>query len=387
MEKLYTTNGSLMNKCLRLMTRWPHGWLRPRHTVLLILLVAVTAFRTIPRLGYAYTLYIYPHIARPLSVSSGLLTFAIGDLFIATSILWVVLYPIYAIVCKKRKKSATILRVAEYLLWVYVWFYAAWGINYSQPDIFRRIGMKHADVSDARFRKFAYSYADSLNSAYAECMNKTPLMLTHPADRSSEIAIYRYKLRTMRQIICGYNTMHGMGVHRPFVREAYPKTMVFSRLASAAGVTGSMEPFFSEFTINADVQPHEYPATCAHEFAHFLGIANEGEANFYAYAVCTSSADAAMRFGGYYSILFHMLANVHAILGEKEYTTYLRHIRPEIVALARHDRQYWLSRHSSIIDATQNFLYNLYLRGNNVEGGMRSYSGVVAIIMAWEAHR
>ena len=52
------------------------------------------------------------------------------------------------------------------------------------------------------------------------------------------------------------------------------------------GVTGSMGPFFCEFTLNGDLLPANYPATYAHELAHLLGITSEAEANFYAYQVC-----------------------------------------------------------------------------------------------------
>lgn len=388
MTKQNTTNGKHMYRHFTHRAERLAGRLRLRHIVLAAMLVAVTAFRTIPGFGYKYTTCIYSHIAKIMSINSGQFAFAIGDLFIAASVVWIVLYPIYSTVCKKRRISASLLRVGEFLLWVYVWFYAAWGINYSQPNIFVRMGMKPVKVSDGKFRNFALCYADSLNSTYKECEGRIPHAYSTADDRQNEVAIYEYRQKAITQIQYGYRQLNdSMGINRPFTRYARPKTMVFSRLASAAGVTGSMGPFFSEFTINADVLPHDYPATCAHEYAHFLGIANEGEANFYSYVVCTSSADPALRFSGYYSILFHMLANVRDILGEKEYAKYLARIRPEIVSLARRDRQYWLSRHSRMIDSTQNFFYNLYLKGNNVEGGMKSYSGVVAIIMAWEARR
>ena len=90
--------------------------------------------------------------------------------------------------------------------------------------------------------------------------------------------------------------------------------MLFTPLSSMSGVTGSMGPFFCEFTLNGDIRPHDYPAIYAHEFAHLLGIANEGEANFYSYIVCTASSDKAVKFSGYYHIFFHVLRNVFDIL-------------------------------------------------------------------------
>lgn len=106
----------------------------------------------------------HPHLSRhrhPSLAHLRILPFAVGDIFIALSIAWVILYPIYEIRLRKKRVFG---RVAEYLLWVYAWFYIAWGLNYSQPNIYYRIGMKPVEVSKAKFKKFAYQYADSLNA-------------------------------------------------------------------------------------------------------------------------------------------------------------------------------------------------------------------------------
>lgn len=83
--------------------------------------------------------------------------------------------------------------------------------------------------------------------------------------------------------------------------------MLFTPFISMVGVTGSMGPFFCEFTLNGDLLPVNYPATYAHELAHLLGITSEAEANFYAYQVCTRSEAMGIRFSGYFSILGHVL--------------------------------------------------------------------------------
>ena len=349
-----------------------------RHRLLLVALTAVTLAKLIPNLGIAYTRAFYPTWASTVAPISRAIPFAIGDVFITASVCWVIAYPIYNLWRKKQSKRKTFLRVAEYLAWVYVWFYMAWGLNYSQPNIYRRMNIQPVEVSAQAFRSFAYQYADSLNATFGSNVKRA----------ENELPMRK---KVQDNILTGYVALgrnaERMGINRPFCRYAPAKTMLFSRLSSMAGVTGSMAPFFTEFTLNADLQPHEYPATFAHEYAHFLGIANEGEANFYSYIVCTASTDRTVRFSGYYHILFHMLANVRQLLGEREYMTYLRRIRPEIVSLARHDQRYWLSRRSETIDSAQNFIYNIYLKGNRVEGGMKSYSGVIGIIMAWEASR
>ena len=366
-----------------------------RHWVLLALLLLVTLVKMIPLWGFIYTTRIYPIIGTLLSPISGFFPFAVGDIFIALNIAWVIFYPIYEIGLRKKlarryfflaakkgsypKKKVVFGRVAEYLLWVYAWFYIAWGLNYSQPNIYDRIGMKPVEVSEAKFKAFAYQYADSLNAlSIASDIAGSSIF-------SDSIVDDGLKNRVRDAVLKEYNKIgYKEGINAPFNQHPHAKTMVFTPLSSMSGVTGSMGPFFCEFTLNGDILPHDYPATYAHEFAHFLGVANEGEANFYSYIVCTASADKQVRFSGYYHIFFHVLNNVFDILGEKEGERFLKHIRPEIIQLAKSDRRYWLDKRCKALDATQDFIFELYLKGNHVAEGRKSYSGVIGLILAWE---
>ena len=365
-----------------------------RHWLLLVLLLLVTLVKMIPLWGFIYTTRIYPIIGTLLSPISGFFPFAVGDIFIALSIAWVIFYPIYEIGLRKKlarryfflaakkgcypKKKVVFGRVAEYLLWVYAWFYIAWGLNYSQPNIYDRTGMKPVEVSEAKFKAFAYQYADSLNALSISSD------IAGSSIFSDSIADDGLKNRVRDAILKEYNKIgYKEGINAPFNQHPHAKTMVFTPISSMSGVTGSMGPFFCEFTLNGDILPHDYPATYAHEFAHFLGVANEGEANFYSYIVCTASADKQVRFSGYYHIFFHVLNNVFDILGEKEGERFLKYIRPETIQLAKSDRHYWLSKRCKALDAAQDFIFDFYLKGNHVAEGRKSYSGVIGLILAW----
>ena len=379
--------------------------LKWRHWLLLVLLSLITLTKLIPLWGFIYTTRIYPIIGSLLSPISGLFPFALGDLFIALSIVWVIFYPIYEIKWRKQlakrffflaakrgcypKKKVVFGRVAEYLLWVYAWFYIAWGLNYSQPNIYCRTGMKPVEVSEAKFREFAYRYADSINylSEERRVKSEETAFDDHRESQFNGMVDDGLKNRVRDTVLKGYNEIGAKeGINAPFNQHPHAKTMLFTPLSSMSGVTGSMGPFFCEFTLNGDIRPHDYPAIYAHEFAHLLGIANEGEANFYSYIVCTASSDKAVKFSGYYHIFFHVLRNVFDILGEKEGEKFLKYIRPEIIQLAKSDRNYWLSKRCKVLDAVQDFIFDLYLRGNHVAEGRKSYSGVVGLILAWESH-
>ena len=376
MKKLYRLDAWHQLLALRFKSlKWRHG-------VLIALLILVTLTKMIPLWGFIYTTRIYPVIGTLLSPISGFFPFAVGDIFIALSIAWVILYPIYEIRLRKKRVFG---RVAEYLLWVYAWFYIAWGLNYSQPNIYYRIGMKPVEVSKAKFKKFAYQYADSLNALSNASLSNASLSNARKSISPDSIVNDALKNRVRDAVLKEYNKIgYREGINRPFNQHPHAKTMVFTPLSSMSGVTGSMGPFFCEFTLNGDILAHDYPATYAHEFAHFLGVANEGEANFYSYIVCTASADKQVRFSGYYHIFFHVLNNVYDILGEKEGERFLKHIHPEIIQRARNDRHYWLSKRCKALDAAQDFIFELYLKGNHVAEGRKSYSGVIGLILAWE---
>ena len=360
--------------------------LKWRHWVLIVLLLLITLTKMIPTWSIIYSFFVYPLIGMVLSHLSGWIPFAVGDLFIALSIAWIILYPIYHLCLRKTlirkgivgkekkvrflKKRVVFGRVAEYLLWVYAWFYLAWGLNYSQPNIFYRLRMMPAQVSKQTLKDFADRYVDSLNYLSAFSVSQDL------KDRTSKMVVQGYLNLTKNPGV--------MGISTPFNEHPHAKTMMFTPLSSMAGVTGSMGPFFCEFTLNGDILPQDYPATYAHEFAHFLGATNEGEANFYSYLVCTSSPDKAVRFSGYYHILFHVLANVDRILGEEEGNALIKRINPKVLVMAIKERKYWQAKRCKALDTAQDFIFDLYLKGNNVKEGRKSYSGVLMLILSWE---
>ena len=337
-----------------------------RLSLLVLLLVAVILMQIVPGWGDVYAQRLYPIVGELLSDLSGPVPFAVGDLFITLSLVGVVAWPFYVRFYKKRKWRRGLAGSAEYLVWVYVWFYLAWGLNYAQSNFYRRTGIAPVEYTEADFRNFVRRYVEQLNEAY------TPHTAVNPDVLRREVVV------TYRHLA------PDLGIHPPFDDRPQAKTMLFSPLASMVGVKGSMGPFFCEFTLNGDVPPAEYPATYAHELSHLLGIANEGEANFYAYQVCTRSSIQAIRFSGLMSILPHVLNNAYRLLSAEAYDALCRDIRPEVLRLARESQDYWQGKYNRLIGDAQSKLYELYLRGNRVEGGRKSYSQVIGLLIAYE---
>jgi len=345
--------------------------LKIRHVILIVLLSAIWITQLIPSLGEMYTRFVYPTIAFCLSSFSGLIPFAIGELFIFLSIIGLFLYPIKARRIEKKKWKRILLIEAEYLVWIYIWFYLAWGLNYFQKDIYDRTEMHYPQYNTETFQAFANDYIEKLNSSYVNITS-----INEPLVR--------------RESVNGYRQISGtLGVHSPFHDSPRVKTMLFTPFISMVGVTGSMGPFFCEFTLNGDLLPSQYPATYAHELAHLLGITSEAEANFYAYQVCSRSKARGIRFSGYLSVLPYILGNASLLLPEEEYTRLVNRIRPEIIEQVQSNRKYWMEKYSPLLGKIQDRIYDWYLKGNNISSGRKNYSEVVGLLVSyyeWENH-
>lgn len=340
--------------------------LKIRYVVLIVLLSVVWATQLIPILGEVYAQSVYPVISHFLSSFSKLMPFAIGDLFIFLSVLGLLFNPIRARYIQKKKWKQILLNEMEYLLWIYAWFYLAWGLNYSQKNFYQRTEIPYTAYTPEIFQEFVDDYITQLNRSYT------------PVNSINQDLIREETVRIYHQL------SDSLGVNRPPHEHPRVKTMLFTPFISMVGVTGSMGPFFCEFTLNGDLLPVNYPATYAHELAHLLGITSEAEANFYAYQVCTRSEAMGIRFSGYFSILGHVLGNAQRLLPEEEYTRLFKRIRPEIIELAKNNQAYWAAKYSPVVGAVQDWIYDLYLKGNKIESGRQNYSEVVGLLISYQ---
>ena len=90
-----------------------------------------------------------------------------------------------------------------------------------------------------------------------------------------------------------------------------------------------------------------------------------------------------IRFSGYFSVLGHVLRNAQRLLSEEEYTQLFRRIRPEIIELAKENQAHWAAKYSPVVGAVQDWIYDLYLKGNKIESGRQNYSEVVGLLISY----
>lgn len=333
-----------------------------RWALLALFLVTVECVKRSPEGGEAYARNIYPFIADVLSRFSSLFPFSVGDCLIYGSIAGLVIYPVYAGVKKLSWKMAA-RRMTEYLLWLYVWFYGAWGLNYFRKDFFTRMEIPRAAYSAEIFRTFLSAYTDSLNASFV------------PVEEVDKAFVAEEVKKGYREIAERF----ALPCPADYLR---PKPMLLPSLMSGVGVLGYMGPFFTEYNLNPDLLPVQYPFTYAHEMAHVLGISGEAEANLYGFLVCSRSRVPEIRFSAYLALLPYVWGNARGLLPDEEFDRWKERLSPDVREVYNRKAAYWQHLYNPWIGEIQDVAYNWFLKKNNIPAGRKDYSEVVALLMA-----
>lgn len=313
--------------------------------------------------GEWYARQVYPVVSGILSAMSSVVPFSLEEWLVVAAVSGLLLYPVLA---RRHKKSWKRIagREAEGLLWLYVWFYWGWGINYYRDSFFQRTATSPRQFEKAAFMQFLTDYTDSLHACY-----------------TADYVLPRDSVqKEVRRLFASLPQDYGLTLPRPHYR---PKRLLLNGLYSQVGVLGFMGPFFSEMQLNEELLPAQYAFTYAHELSHLLGVSNEAEANFWAYYLCSRSPVREIRSSAYFGLLPYVAVNARYLTDKAVYTAWIKGIDPLILKKLDEQQAFWQSRYNPYIGLVQEKLYHLYLKGNRISSGQKNYSEVVALVMAF----
>lgn len=339
--------------------------MKPRYKRFIIfsvlVLIITILFKQISCWSAFYALSIYPVISRLLFGFSSVFPFSLYDVFVAMTIILLVV--LVLLLFKKRLRKRVFWGVLAGSVWLYIAFYLLWGINYFAPGLSIRNNLPQVSYDSLRFDAFLKSYVSELNQSKTTVVDYSEVHLQSLIRTGYDSARVRYQLPALPP-------------------EARTKPMLFGRFYAAMGIRGYYGPFFGEAHVNPYYLPHEKGFVQVHELAHLGGITSEAEANLFAYLITTASTDSTLRFSGYYAILPYVLKNARAVLSESDFNGFVQQIDPDILNLYRESRIYWQHLYSQRLGQIQNSLYEIYLKGNNISSGTANYSEVVGLLIA-----
>lgn len=177
--------------------------------------------------------------------------------------------------------------------------------------------------------------------------------------------------------------MIGLSFHFPSLQGFYPmpKALINSRPFTKMEVTGIYSPFTIEANYNRELPGYELPYTACHELSHLRGYMDEGEANFIGWLACLNSENEAFRRSAY------MIAWIYGGNALNKENPALRNqlrdtIPQEALDEFEESREFWKT-HESPAAEVQDKINDAYLKSNGIKEGIRSYDGVLALMLSW----
>jgi len=311
-----------------------------------------------------YSDWLYPLIQASITSLSNRVPFALFDVTVV--ILVAILLAIwFSSIRAARKKQAIrslwggFLATLTLLAVVYLWFLAAWGLNYARPPLESQIAFDKSKVTPEAVRRLA-------EHAIAEANR------THDAAHAMGFPAINDRPQVLIDAL--HSVEKDLGRPRPTVI-ATPKWTIFSPYYRAAGVSGQLGPFFLETLLNPDLTGPERLAVLGHEWAHLAGYAPESDASFVGLLAAIRSGPA-----GEYSAWLDLVSEATNQLQPVTQRLVLQQLGPG----PRQDQNAIRERLRALVQPVERAAWASYdqmLRSQGVEEGVQSYSRVVELLI------
>ena len=272
-----------------------------------------------------------------------------------------------------QRAYGAVLLAADVCLTMYALFCLMWGVNYWTDSFQDRSGITAQPVAaedlEAVTAYFAQQLADTADSV--------------PRDENGVYAVPKEQILSESTAVYG-----GVTELFPFLdfRDTGVKAVRCSRFMSIMGFTGVYFACTGESNVNVDSPACLLPSTIAHELAHQRGIAWEQECNFLGVLASVTSGLPDYAYSGW------LLGFIH--LGNALYETdpeaywAIRNALPEMVSAdLRDNNAYWDQFRGNVVEKVSDTVYDAALKSYGDANGMKSYSMVVELLVAYYKDR
>lgn len=307
----------------------------------------------------------YPLLQANLTSLSNQLPIALFDVALVLVVLLVIAT---WVVTLKRARKKPLRAIGQALVWsltiaavIYLWFLAAWGLNYARQPLEARLPYDASRVTPAAVRALAEHAVREANRTHAAA---------HAAGFPAVQAMPQPLITALQEV------ERELGRPRTTVI-ARPKYSLLTPFFRASGVSGMCAPFFLETLVNPDLTPAERPYVLAHEWAHLSGYAPEDDASFVG-LLATLRAGPAAEYSGWLELAFTAIRQLQPVTQ--------RLVLQNLADGPRRDQQAIYDRvmgsRVAVVDRAAWATYDHMLKSQGVEEGVQSYSRVIQLLIA-----
>jgi hypothetical protein len=314
-----------------------------------------------------YSNGLYQFTSKLLRYAFGWLPFSFGDLFYAFSVIYLIRW-----LFKNRRRffkdtKRWFAEVFSFVSIIYLAFHLFWGMNYYRMPLNENLNLAK-DYTTDQLVNITKRLTTKTNSIHRQIVSNDTLKIDIPYTKNE----------ILKMTPDGYTVLQNEFPNLEYHPRSIKKSL-FSLPLTYMGFSGYLNPLTNEAQVDGMIPVYKFPTTTCHEIAHQLGYAAENEANFMGCLAAIHNGDMYFEYSGYAFALRHCMSE----LGRREpelSKEIAETINKGILKNYKEVRDFWDS-YQNPTEPLFKTTYNAYLEANAQEGGMESYSYVVALIV------
>ncbi|PHS09448.1 MAG: amino acid permease [Kordia sp.] len=317
-----------------------------------------------------YSNGIYPIISKTLRYILGWIPFSVGDLFYACLNVFIIRW-----VFKNRRlfyknPKETFTTIFAFLSVLYFAFHMLWGMNYYRNPLHKTLVLE-AEYTTEQLMKVTENLITNVNSIHLKIA---------PSDSVKAVIPYS-RPQIFDKTINGYTQLQHQYPNLNYQPRSIKKS-IWSVPLTYSGYSGYLNPFTNEAQVNYLIPKYHFPLVSCHEEAHQIGYAAENETNFIGYLACKENPDVYFNYAGATFAVRYCLREVYR-RDENKYEYLLQKLNLGVRKDFQESQNFW-SSYQNPMEIVLKYGYDVFLKSNNQQKGIKSYSYVVALIVNYE---
>ena len=341
-------------------------YILPLFLIIQIILIKILAyFPEVVELFYSNGIYVFTSKAERFLL--GWIPFSFGDVMYAILIIYLLLSIWKARKTWRKQWKDNLLKVLSGFSVFYFVFHFLWALNYYRMPLFEKMNIKREYSNEDLF-----AFTEKLIAK----INKVQFAITHNKNKKVSNPYSQDSIFSMTQ-----NGYDNLAKEHPFFIYEIPsrKKSLFSLPLTYMGFGGYLNPFTNESQVNYKLPMYGFPNVICHEMAHQIGYASESECNFIGFMACIKNDDLHFQYAAYSSALRYCLENV-IMKDEARFKAYKPTINPGIIENFKESERFW-NQYDTFIDKGFHAFYDQYLKANQQQDGLESYSKFVDLLI------
>ncbi|CAM1353651.1 DUF3810 domain-containing protein [Tenacibaculum insulae] len=320
-----------------------------------------------------YSNGIYPFISKFFRFILGWIPFSFGDV-LGLFLIILFIQSIYKLIKNRFKNLGTqLLKFTSALAIIYFCFYTFWGFNYFREPLAKNLDLQQAFYTTEQLVETTHKIVSELNKIHFQITNNDSIKITVPYSQK-EI----YSLATN-----GYKNLAEKYPQLAYTNSSIKNSLV-SLFQSYNGTSGYINPITGEAQVNDMIPKTGYPATTCHEMAHQIGWAAENDANFVGFLASIANDDLYFKYSGYRMAYNYCIRQVYK--RDKKAALAIKNSVNKGIYKDYNDSYLHWKQFENPIEPYFKKGYNSYLKANNQSKGIKSYSYVVDLLIAYFKH-